>query len=660
MRSAPRVRAILNLLLIAVIAGGSFLFIAPSPVFAATFAVDSTLDTPDANPGDGTCADASGNCTLRAAVMEADDPNNRNDVDIITVPPGTYVLTQGQIYMQFGDTIQGVKADGVTPAERGEVVIDAQGNSRIFHFEESWNGRPTFTLNNMTLRNGDATVYADDWYKVGGAIYARDADVTLNDVIVSDNVANEGGGIYVRENTDVTIVDSVVGDPYPENDGSQPDGGADQGNLAYDWGGGLYIKGTVTLRNTTTNTMVSGNRASASDEQGNGGGIYLHSDGTLRTEGGSNASNSDYIRISFNYADQRGGGLFLDSGEIIVDDNDTTNWRDDVVESTPKTIVLDGVRIRENSVGVTESGLTVNRSYDGRNHGGGIYTRNNTLRIYNSDIWANSATTPFSERWDNDNTSNSDGTLSVYRPSINGFDDVRYVHDYWGTGGGIARHDSGTLVISNTTVRANTALMHGGAIEHITNLHRSNGEPRQRAVLRLHNVDFTDNSVEGAWLAFVDYNPELHPHENAPSIYGDGGAIFIEALGADESLEDLDEGGEGEVTEPPDEFIGNGSTTMTEVTFRFNTAGHIGGALKNTNRTNIDGALFEGNEAGTHPDTLGGLGGAIANYTGDFIVTNTLFKDNVADENGGGVYNHSADMNIYRSAFIGNTASAVL
>lgn len=33
--------------------------------------VDVTSDTVDANPGDGVCADSDGNCSLRAAVMEA-------------------------------------------------------------------------------------------------------------------------------------------------------------------------------------------------------------------------------------------------------------------------------------------------------------------------------------------------------------------------------------------------------------------------------------------------------------------------------------------------------------------------------------------------------------------------------------------------------------
>ena len=37
----------------------------------ARFQVDATHDAVDASPGDGVCADATGACTLRAAVMEA-------------------------------------------------------------------------------------------------------------------------------------------------------------------------------------------------------------------------------------------------------------------------------------------------------------------------------------------------------------------------------------------------------------------------------------------------------------------------------------------------------------------------------------------------------------------------------------------------------------
>jgi CSLREA domain-containing protein len=40
-------------------------------VHAATLTVNSTADTTDVAPGDGVCADGLGNCTLRAAIQEA-------------------------------------------------------------------------------------------------------------------------------------------------------------------------------------------------------------------------------------------------------------------------------------------------------------------------------------------------------------------------------------------------------------------------------------------------------------------------------------------------------------------------------------------------------------------------------------------------------------
>ena len=61
-------------------------------VLAATFAVNSTADAVDATPGDGFCDDGTGNCTLRAAIMEA---NALAGDDTINLPAGTYTLTVG-------------------------------------------------------------------------------------------------------------------------------------------------------------------------------------------------------------------------------------------------------------------------------------------------------------------------------------------------------------------------------------------------------------------------------------------------------------------------------------------------------------------------------------------------------------------------------------
>src|SRR5919198_5138806 len=57
---------------------------------AADFVVNSNVDETDANPGDGLCETARGECTLRAAIQEA---NALEGVDTITIPEGTYTLS---------------------------------------------------------------------------------------------------------------------------------------------------------------------------------------------------------------------------------------------------------------------------------------------------------------------------------------------------------------------------------------------------------------------------------------------------------------------------------------------------------------------------------------------------------------------------------------
>lgn len=58
-----------------------------TPSGAAIFLAHSTLDTRDASPGDGVCADAEGQCTLPAA---ADEAAALPGADEILIPEGTY------------------------------------------------------------------------------------------------------------------------------------------------------------------------------------------------------------------------------------------------------------------------------------------------------------------------------------------------------------------------------------------------------------------------------------------------------------------------------------------------------------------------------------------------------------------------------------------
>ena len=83
---SPRSWGALGLVLALV---GVVLTVIATTAAGATFVVNSSADSVDANPGNGVCADASGNCTLRAAIMEA---NALSGADI-TLPAGTYTLT---------------------------------------------------------------------------------------------------------------------------------------------------------------------------------------------------------------------------------------------------------------------------------------------------------------------------------------------------------------------------------------------------------------------------------------------------------------------------------------------------------------------------------------------------------------------------------------
>src|SRR3990172_8392062 len=59
------------------------------PALAATFTVNSTEDAVDIIPGNGICADAFGDCTLREAIQEA---NASAGGDTIVLPAGPHVL----------------------------------------------------------------------------------------------------------------------------------------------------------------------------------------------------------------------------------------------------------------------------------------------------------------------------------------------------------------------------------------------------------------------------------------------------------------------------------------------------------------------------------------------------------------------------------------
>jgi len=80
--SGAAVAALLGVLALALL---TWLVAVPAiRVHAANFTVNVTSDGPDANPGDGFCDDGAGNCTLRAAIDEANATVDNDVINVVT------------------------------------------------------------------------------------------------------------------------------------------------------------------------------------------------------------------------------------------------------------------------------------------------------------------------------------------------------------------------------------------------------------------------------------------------------------------------------------------------------------------------------------------------------------------------------------------------
>jgi hypothetical protein len=313
---------------------------AVQPAAARTFVVDSTSDAVDANRGDGICATAAGECTLRAGVNESNSwPGN----DTVRLPAGTYVLTippsgidashAGSLNVDDRLTVRGAGPD--------LTIIDANGLDQAFAV-----GRPAFnddpkdslTLKSLTIRNGDAA------NGLGGAVVNFNRRLKLVDVTLRENHAglggaidNEGGRLDVRRSR---IVD---------NTGGSCCGGVRllaggrvrivateiRGNVSPGRGGGLLAFAGVDLR--MTNSVVAENEAGplggggmafvgatgrilrstfSANRAGGGGGGILKPDGgpltIIKSELSGNEADADGDGVG------SGGGIRASGGERPV------------------------------------------------------------------------------------------------------------------------------------------------------------------------------------------------------------------------------------------------------------------------------------------------------------------------------------------------------
>ncbi|CAN5157061.1 hypothetical protein BH20ACT5_BH20ACT5_00830 [soil metagenome] len=479
--------------------GGLAISLAGPPAWAdTTFVVDTAADTVDANPGDGICADANGDCSLRAAVQEA---NAFAGDDTIRLGLGvTYTLTltgadedasaTGDLDVTSNITIEGntstVDAAGI---DRAFDVLD--GELVVFGLRVT-GGSPPEGQSGGGFRSTNSLVISDSEVSgnvvagtgaSGGGVFNDAGDLIVIASVIADNSATRAGG-GIEANAGTTAIDNTQ---LTNNDT-----GPEPGN-----GGGFHLTGEG--RVSVTNSAVSGNTASAE-----GGGLWNSATGTMFVADSTISGNT----ASGAAAEQGGGGLYTDGGRTVVDGTDlvdnvadgasgsggailnnlgTVEVFDSTITGNTAVRAGGGVEANVGSTRLMRTDLSANATGPNPGNGGGLHlTGAGSVEIIGTAVTENTASAEGGGLWNSatgvmtvattsvmDNTAsgaaadqcggglyNDGGSLRIARSAVKG----NVADGAAGSGGGIL-NNLGDLEILATTIMTNSAVRAGGGIE---------------------------------------------------------------------------------------------------------------------------------------------------------------------------------------------------
>jgi CSLREA domain-containing protein len=300
---------------------------------AGTFTVNSLADTPDAILN-GVCADAGGQCTLRAAIEEAN--SNSGDTDTINFSVSGTINLTGPLPSLTNMNLNGPGSSQLT------IRRNTGGDYRVLTINGFIVNISGLTITNGKTADGTAAPFFGNSGGEGAGIMAV-GTVTMNDVVVTANrtgnggpgdgsgfggSGGQGGGIFgggTLTLTNVTISNNITGN------GNTGTGGGSGGR-----GGGIFFSGTsLTMTNTrvignTTGNGAAGTNGGASGGGGGDGAGVLVNSGTLTMNVvvlGQNHSGD----ANFGGTGGVGGGLMTMPGvnstltDVTADSNTTGN-----------------------------------------------------------------------------------------------------------------------------------------------------------------------------------------------------------------------------------------------------------------------------------------------------------------------------------------------
>lgn len=180
------------------------LFIGAKTAEGATFTVNTTADDPDATVGDGICETAPGNgiCTLRAAIAEANNTADADDINFIIAGSGVQTITLGGRLPNIvnpltinGFTQPGASANTLAVGSDAQMRIVINGNDAIDY------PLIIFTTNNVIIRG----LVINNYIRVGILIYPSN-NVVIEGCFIGTNADGTASG-GARQESSITFIE---------------------------------------------------------------------------------------------------------------------------------------------------------------------------------------------------------------------------------------------------------------------------------------------------------------------------------------------------------------------------------------------------------------------------------------------------------------------
>ena len=404
--------------------------------------VTTTADTTDVHPGTGRCADASGRCSLRAALEIADARQAPVDV---TVPIGSFVVSSpiplddagGVTIEGAGESRTSVSGGGsVTPLLVGDadslslggsvasVAVEVRGltltdgtsaTSGTFAGE---GGCLVVASANTLVRLDEVRVEGCTSSSVGGGVYSVGRLTVARSTLDGDTAVAGGGGLYQASGALVATRSTFAHDSLSNPSGEADGGGADVAGTATltdstfvadravgdaAFGGGLDLLGIATLEGDVFRGDHLAPAQPAYDTDGAGlyaagpvtvtRSTFVGNDATGRyAYGGGASSEGGFVltdstlaaNVALGSAGGYGGGLYAEGGATVT----TTTFERNLAESATES--FGGGLYVQDSTSVLDCVFRANTATNGI--GGGVFAAGVGTYLDDSTFTRNHAT----------------------------------------------------------------------------------------------------------------------------------------------------------------------------------------------------------------------------------------------------------------------------